>query len=672
MFETVVDVVVRNLPDPFVFSYASGILILMFFAEERLDAPLRGARGKKKGSDTEARFADFIQNLPPSSLRVRRYFAVAWMIYCLGLVLVFTMLCFAVALAVETASPEQAGLNKMLTISPGAEAARVGSTLADTAGQIFPVSTIAPNHPWQPILIALAMSGVLPVVPRIRQTEQRIRRLSLRAAGFPSHVFRLWKSLDQTALGFPDTMKVLDDTAVYEKADEYFQMLGGASTKKNEDFREALAVIAGFRAWTADPERFPDDDVRQLFDSAAPRDLETDVGFLMNDLGYQVRLSEALVGRDTPRPDAADAAGMAEAPVQFARARSGAQPPPERNQNIARAKDTLSARWVELADKTIDEGKVCRLLIALYAERAPRMVGTAPKTVLLRDWITKARDRMNAGSASLNYFMFSGMMGLLTACLLLYVGVFHWCVSLVWGFDLSAITGGSVSIRADAIAQMRTAAWSAVFLFLPAAMPLFMFREVWVGEARWKYWVTFFDPPLLQYLLFFASAVAMSAVFQMLYLFLEPLIVPGSQRGLSRIDEFITLSTVETALVRGLSGGMLATVIASALDQRFRKDTWYWPNWSIIILFAAGAIPLTLSAMPGADIVWWSADRLSREGVSRAMLFDTYLDIAVLSAVGIFMLVMMTLYAWNKLRHSQRAAAGQTAAAVAQDEAEAA
>ncbi|MEM9360169.1 MAG: hypothetical protein AAGB04_28635, partial [Pseudomonadota bacterium] len=180
--------------DPFVLSYVLGLAILLFFVRERLDVPNNLASASVEGA-----VSNVLHQLPPSYVRVRRYFFFACLVYFVGLAVFFTFICMLFALGAKGLTPTEAGFSQANAVGGlgrvTAEPPRVDDGLLDALISLTSRQSSISDHPWNPIVMALGMIGLLPSLPYVARFESWIRRWSLWVVGIPGSVIELWSSL---------------------------------------------------------------------------------------------------------------------------------------------------------------------------------------------------------------------------------------------------------------------------------------------------------------------------------------------------------------------------------------------------------------------------------------------------------------------------------------------
>lgn len=212
---------------PWQVSFALGFAAILFFAQDRLEHPL-----KTDGADRlrRERLFDFVR---PYQLRNRDAFRKAYVMYTATLVMVY------------------------------AAGAVFGSILGPF---LFPTADV--NGPEWPLALALAMIGIAPKFPFLVRLEEWVRARTHEAVGVPRTFHAFTDALAQVQLdrdsltadliGPGDAERL---TAVLDAARRVF----GARTSVLDTFSNRVMKLYAFRAWADSAPAWPPATVRREF-----------------------------------------------------------------------------------------------------------------------------------------------------------------------------------------------------------------------------------------------------------------------------------------------------------------------------------------------------------------------------------------------------------------------
>lgn len=576
--------------DPFIIAYVIGLLILILYARERLDIPSTGSAisqeadtGKASGFSSDT----FISSLPPSSIRVGRYFWFAVALYVAGLAIIYTVLSAAIVAGLKGVLPVEVGVNL-----DALDTAIFTPELVPRPELTFAQEVLAwldrpsrfTQYPWQPVLLALGMVGLLPSIMFVRAAEVRVRKLSLLVAGIPRQVIKLWEQLKAD----PVPTNAFDDEMheTLQNARQYYADLTGDSDSDTRRFIEQLEKIFCFKAWM-DAKTWPHPKVRALISRRAPTNLESEVTLTTEEVSDLVSLSKvAQEARPSPalglRVAQAANEGLAEAPRPY-----GAQQAADLGvRDIAAAKQIIGQRWAALQRRvagdpntgSVGQYELCCLMIALYAERSGNVGSIRNDDGVintLRTWVDRARDNIDDQSSftAMNFAVFVSIVASMIGFgLYLLLGLTDY---VIW----SKRDAGIFALR---MATTLTA----------ALVPVYFFRVVYDEEQRWKRWVNFFRPPIFQYQLYLVVAFAFCFLCQALYHYLAP-IIGGTQDTLA-FSDLLQAQNLKTFAAAALPGTILALFLRLAYDQELRhmRPFIFWSMVLIVIhaVFQFGAL----------------------------------------------------------------------------------
>lgn len=580
--------------DPFWLAFLIGLLIILWFCQVRLDVPLGGSSSAGKTGNGPALGALFVHRLPPSSVRVKKFFRVACGLYFIGLSIFFTFLCLIVRIVLADDVADTAGAvaaDLRLPELPGIDTS-LFTVLQD--------SSVASDHPWHPVLVALGLVGILPVVPWVRIAERHVRQVSLRAAGIPRKVLGLWNNLRETPV--PDAPEALpvSKQKLLEQSMKAFQRFGSTEQEDRQHFKSGVEKLLCFSEWVED---WPDENVQQSVRAGSDNDFSVEVKFFLDDLQHLVEISrvvdaagrlslpevngdvvteaeglelevlsregETTFGRPqdeqpegTPSPPHAKIVQREESPESEAHTNEMLT-----SKDVKAARNVVRMRWQALYARIASKADqpqymledTCCLHIAIYAERSRKIDDSAPKMKVLREWLKNARDP-GGGKSILNFAIF--------ALLLTAAAAFgcYW-VSLHWGW-LDGLDSSSNPKLAASFSL------SIVLMLTPALVSLFLIRGLPPDDNDWVPWIQFFAPPMIQYLIYCTFVFVLCWVLQLAAIYVEPRIGGGE---LFPATELLQRERLEVAARRALPGATFALFLALAFDQKKRDLTrWRW------------------------------------------------------------------------------------------------
>lgn len=208
-------------------AFLCGLVVIFFFAQERLDRPL-----KSSGEDKLHRERLF-EYLRPFQLRHRDAFRKAYLMYTAALLLAYA----------------------------------AGSVFASTFGP-FLVPGSSFNEPYWPLGLALAMTGVAPSLPVLVRIEEWVRAKTHAAVGVPRTFHRFTDALVQVKLdpeSIGDELIGPGDSERLARVLDAAQRVMGVRTAAYEGFANRAMKLYAFRAWADSNPAWPPASVRREF-----------------------------------------------------------------------------------------------------------------------------------------------------------------------------------------------------------------------------------------------------------------------------------------------------------------------------------------------------------------------------------------------------------------------
>lgn len=602
--------------DPFLLSYVLGLAILLFFVRERLDVPSNLA-----GISTEGMVSQFLQRLPPSSVRVTRYFFFACLVYFLGLAIFFTFICMLFALGAEGLTPTEAGFSQDHAVGGlglvAAEPPNVDGGIVDALIGLTSRKSLISDYPWNPLVMALGMIGLLPSLPYVARFENWIRHWSLWVVGIPSSVIGLWNELKLV-----NVKPILDEVDVdrtdVAELSEIFRRFTKVDEAATADFQEKLAKIVAFGEIDSE---WPELKIKTLFTDKAPTGLSDNVIRILTEVDHLRSLSlavDAAVPGDTPAgtariscaargtdasapaavaaPDLTDADAASEHASSATKAEAVDVPTQNRTPDaierateteIEKAREIVGERWKEIAKQlrgtefeAPGQADLCCLMMALYAERSPNLNKKSTPFVAL-EWIRRARAAKRGTASSVNLYLFAGWLAIMLASLVMY---FLSIASENTALQLVMPAGNT---RTQVILSM---ALRLMVMLLPSVLAVYMIRETLDREAKWHPWTELLAPRTFQYLGVAALAYVSGFLAHLLYIFVDPYI-SGIVSQTSGLSNFFSSRNLTEAALAALSGTVLAIVLCLTYDQEERENNL---KFALLMIFLGTLLILLL------------------------------------------------------------------------------
>lgn len=414
--------------------------------------------------------------------------------------------------------------------------------------------------------------------------------------GIPSSVVDLWKSLGKVEV-FPILAEHGDEKTM-DQVKSLGEVYGRFTGKEGEPkkFRERIAKISAYRQIS---QRWPEDDIKALFEDQAPTGLDDDTVRILVEAEHLHSLSlavEAAVPKaevetvSESRPAAVIVGpGFHDARVDFVRPATPASettpiheggnvPKHATEEIVAESLRILKERWKAVASQLSgeDDGKLgqvdlCCLMMSLYSERSANLSQDVTPPVAL-EWIRKAREARRSTASSANLFLFASLVALGFAAAVMFL-----LASLPLGKFAISIPAGASALQPVLSMVMRL-----TVMLLPTVPVVYMVRATLDRELHWRPWTEFLVPRTLQYLGIAVLALVIGAFANLLYIFVDPYI-SGSENKIIQFSEILELPRITEAAMTALSGTVLAVILSLTYDQEERETNRSF-NVSITIL----------------------------------------------------------------------------------------
>ena len=494
-------------------AFAVGLAVVLLFAGEQFN--LR--------SWPEGRRGRVLSALSPNDLRGARARRRAYLFYLVLLTTLYAVIVFLLYIGVLAweSGPDFAG-----GVLPGEQ------------------SAAAPPEPWVPLAVSLAIIGLAPRSPVLKNIEEKLREQAHEFMGIPSGLQDASRRIESAELTIDQIGDDFVTVADRERVARYRRaaMLAFGNAAKVDQLERVLLTFVAFRAWLLD-DHWPKD--QQRF-RPLELDLAKDVEALIQGFDDLAKAAEA---ETAPQEDGDDAA-MA------------------RRQDVARQLETLKRRW----DKELEAARelsseICALMF-VYADRERP---DAPRPAPVDRFFKRVLHR-NEQCPHLDIMINS--IGLAVAI------AFLWGVALV---TLAPQLGMTPPARPAGLNGLLVAV-SALFVYGPAMLAALWWRRRQDEPAARPRPAVF---PLRRYMLVFVAGALASLVVLIVYNLVQGIAQFGPPRSqevlLSALRYAVTLEGPVAVL-----GGIQAMFVARYLTLRDEL----LEGWQSRALVAANGIAL--------------------------------------------------------------------------------